>query len=340
MTKDNSYQPSKAELDEPVKIDAAPEELARAVVAVGTGDRVKHLKATHSGDLKIGNSSIPCAVLEDGTRVLTENGITNALLGSRSGYSKRRARASKAEGAPLPLFLAPASLQPFIPNDLADGPLVPLMYRQNSRLVRGYDAAVLPKICDVWLRARDADALQEQQRDKAKKADLLMRGLAQVGIIALVDEATGYQEVRDRQALQAILDKYLLKEHAKWSKRFPDDFYKEIFRLRSWEWRGMKVNRPQVVGHYTNDLVWDRIAPGVRTDLERINPKKETGSRRVKHHQWLTHDVGHPELQKHLVGVIALMKSVQTDHGWDECIRRIQRVYPKVGENLSVLPDE
>jgi hypothetical protein len=51
-------------------------------------------KATHIGILEIGEISIPCAVLKDGTRVPSENGITNALLGSRSGASKRMKRAS------------------------------------------------------------------------------------------------------------------------------------------------------------------------------------------------------------------------------------------------------
>ena len=94
-----------------------------------------------------------------------------------------------------------------------------------------------------------------------------MRGLAMVGIVALVDEATSYQKIRDRKALNRILDKYLLAEHAKWAKRFPDEFYMEIFRLRRWQWQGMKVNRPSVVGKYTNDFVWDRLAPGVREEL-------------------------------------------------------------------------
>ena len=298
------------------------------------------LKVTHTGEIEIGNLKIPCAVLEDGTRVLSENGITNALLGSRSGYSKRRTIASKAKGAPLPLFLAPERLKPFISKELVDGPLTPLNYIQNSRRVTGFVAEVLPGICDVWLQARDAGALQTQQLDKAKKAEIVMRGLAHIGIIALVDEATGYQEIRDRLALRAILDKFLRAEHAKWSKRFPDEFYQEIFRLKGWEWQGMKVNRPSVVGRYTNDLVWDRIAPGIRKELERLNPKKETGSRARRHHQWLTDDIGHPSLQKHLIGVIAIMKSVRIEHGWDEVVRRIQRVYPKVGETPSVLQDE
>ena len=297
----------------------------------------KILKATHVGEIKIGTISIPCAVLENGTRVLSEHGITNAILGSRSGYSKRRTMASKADGAPLPIFLAPERLKQFISSDLVNGPLRPLKYQQNSRMVAGFEAEVLPAVCDVWLQARDAGKLQTQQLEKAKKAETLMRGLAHIGITALVDEATGYQEMRDREALQIILDKYLMAEIAKWAKRFPDEFYKEIFRLRNWTWRGMKVNRPQIVAYYTNDIVWDRLAPGVRDELERLNPKTEQGTRQARHHQWLTKDIGHPALQKHLDGVIVLMNSVvQGKNGWDEFKRRIQRVFPKINTNLDL----
>lgn len=77
--------------------------------------------------------------------------------------------------------------------------------------------------------------LRKQQAHIAAQADILIRGFATVGIIALVDEVTGYQEIRDRAALHKILDQYLEKEHAKRSKRFPDEFYREIFRLRDWE---------------------------------------------------------------------------------------------------------
>ena len=290
-------------------------------------------KVTHTGEIEIGSLNIPCAVLEDGTRVLSENGITNALLGSRSGYSKRRTMTSKAKGAPLPLFLAPERLKPFISKELVSGPLTPITYSQNSRRVTGFDAEVLPGICDVWLKARDAGALQTQQLDKAKKAEILMRGLAHIGITALVDEATGYQEIRDRQALQQILDKYLLAEQAKWAKRFPDDFYRQMFRLRDWPWKGMKVNRPSVVGKYTNDFVWDRLAPGIRDELERLNPKTDAGSRLGRHHQWLTTDVGHPALQKHLSGVMALMRASTR---WDQFTRILQRAYPKINTNLDL----
>ena len=85
-----------------------------------------------------------------------------------------------------------------------------------------------------------------------------------------------------KQALQAILDAYLRKELAAWAKRFPDEFYEQMFRLRGWQWKGMKVNRPQIVGRYTNDLVYERLEPGILNELQTRNPKNQRGERDSK----------------------------------------------------------
>src|SRR2546421_1440471 len=132
---------------------------------------------------------------------------------------------------------------------------------------------------------------------------------------SLVDEATGYQEVRDRLALQEILDKFLRKEFAAWAKRFPDEFYKEMFRLRDWQWQQLKGRRPMLVSFYTRDLVYDRLAPGLVTELELRNPKDETGHRKAKHHQWLTEEVGHPALERHIHAVMGFMRASTR---WDQ----------------------
>ena len=241
----------------------------------------------------------------------------------------------------MPAFLTAKNLNSFIPKELSVTSSQIEFRTVRGHKAFGYAAELLPKACDVFIDADEANVLTAGQKHIAVRARVLVRGLAHVGIKALVDEATGYQEIRDRQALQEMLDKYLLAERAKWAKRFPDEFYKEIFRLRDWHWKGMQVNRPQVVGRYTNDIVWDRLAPGVRKELERLNPKTETGERRSRHHQWLTYDIGHPELQKHLNGVIVLMKSViQAKGGWEEFRRRLQRVFPKINTNLDLPFDE
>lgn len=294
-------------------------------------------EATHRGTLRIGPVEIPCAVLRDGRRVLSENGIANAL-GGRSGSAKRIKTEAAKGGAHVPVFLASKSLLPLLKKDLLDGPLKPILYRSADSNVIGYAAEALPEICNIWLQARQEGTLNPQQADRAQAAEIVMRGLAELGVIALVDEATGYQETRDKAALQAILDKYLQKEFAAWAKTFPDAFYREIFRLRGWSWNAMSVARPGVVGKYTNDVVYQRLAPGILQELQNLNPTLQTGARARKHHQHLTEDIGHPALAQHLHAVIGLMRA---STNWDQFMTMLNRAFPKKGTQLDLLlPDE
>jgi hypothetical protein len=205
-------------------------------------------------------------------------------------------------------------------------------------VARGLEATILPDVCDVWIRAKEASALPKFQEKIAENAYVLMRGFANVGIIALVDEATNFQEIRPRWALQMILDRYLLNDELKWAKRFPDEFYEKMFELKRWQWKGMEVNRPSVVGKYTNDIVYERLAPGVLDELRKRNPPNEKGNRKGKHHQWLTEEVGHPALQRHLYMVIALMRSASN---WGSFYRSLQRALPKLNEQIPLaLPED
>jgi hypothetical protein len=287
-------------------------------------------RATHAGELKLGEISIPCAVLDNGTRVLSEHGITEAMLGSRSGSSKRARRASKGGGgAPVPLFLAPNNLKPFVSLELVDGPLRPIHYSVGSRLYIGFEATILPAVCDVWLKAREANALKRQQLNKARKAEILMRGLAHVGIIALVDEATGFQDTRARDALAKVLEAFVTKELRKWVKTFPVDYFKELCRLRGVTFPAEKFRLPSYFGHLTNDIVYDRLAPGVRAELNRLTPRDEKGHLKNKLFQRLTEDVGHPKLREHLASSIALMRA---SDNWDGFTRILDRALPKYAE--------
>jgi hypothetical protein len=283
-------------------------------------------KATHDGTLTIGDLKIPCYVLDGGTRILSQRGINEALGITHGG-------GVPDGGLRTPRLIRLDALKPFISNDLTAGLLEPIEFAppHGGRSVIGIPATILPDICTAWLKAREAKALKtDRQLDTAQRAEMLTRGLAHVGIIALVDEATGYQDVRDRLALQAILDAYLRKELAAWAKRFPEEFYRQIFRLRDWQWKGMKVNRPQIVAKYANDLVYERLAPGILEELQRRNPKDEKGR---KHHQWLTEDVDHPALAQHLHAVIGFMRASAR---WDQFYRLLQRAFPKKGQNLEL----
>ncbi len=186
------------------------------------------LKATHAGDLKIGDSIIACAVLENGERVLTQDDFLQSI--------GRQARGGGGKGAlasPLPVFLRAKNLEPYVTDEIKEMS-VPVVFRTpKGQRAFGYKAQLLPAVCDVYLRARNDGVLQRQEH-VAAQCEILVRGLATVGIIALVDEATGYQDYRARRALEQILDRFIAKELSKWAKTFPDEFYENMFRLRNW----------------------------------------------------------------------------------------------------------
>ena len=289
-------------------------------------------KATHRGELKIGEISIPCAVLDDGRRVVSEHGITTAL-GSRSGASQRLKKEFEEDGTLVPVFLAPVRLQEFINDDLLEGPLKPITYKDKRRRIIGYAADALPAICDIWLRAREAGRLQKQQFQKAQNAEILMRALAHVGIVALVDEATGYQAERDRDELHKILSVYLSDERLKWAKRFPDEFYRQIYRLKKWKWPN-KGKRTPFVGKITNAIVYEKLPPGVLIELQHRNPTKEgTGRRKWKHHQFLSEDIGQADLRDHLMQLVALMR-ISPD--WPTFERHLKLAFPCHGDQMPL----
>lgn len=293
----------------------------------------KILKAQYSGELQIGDISISCAVLENGERVLVERSVANAL-GARGTGEYWKMKKESIEGMLLPEYISTKYLQNYISDDLKEKLSKPIKYINLSKKVAfGREATILPDVCDVWIKAKEAGALNKSQLKIAEKAYILMRGFANVGIIALVDEATGYQEIRDKLALSQILDKYLLSEFAKWAKRFPDVFYKELFRLNNWQFNPLKTKRPGVIGRYTNNIIYERLAPGVLDELKILNPKDEKGNRKSRHHQWFTEEVGHKKLQEHLNGIIALMKAAPN---WGNFMRLVERVYPKLNHTIPM----
>lgn len=295
----------------------------RAALARWDGPR-----ATHSGTLKIGGAELPAYVLETGERIISTRGVMKAL--------KRTWRGRKYSGTEMPVFLEARNLKPFISEDLVMV-LCPLKFRTEKGLAaEGFRAEVLPAICEIYLRARDDNALTPPQFALAKQCEILTRGLSRVGIIALVDEATGYQDFRARDALAKILEAFVAKELRPWVKTFQPDFYKEMFRLRGIPYTD-SPQRPRYIGHLTNDLVYQRLAPGVLAKLRERNPTGEKGRRRHRHTQWLTDEVGDPKLREHLSAVTALMKA---EDDWDVFKRKIDRVFPAFGRTIPLpLPE-
>lgn len=311
-------------------------QIASSAATARWTEQSKLPKVEFSGSLSLGEMTIPCAVLSDGSRVLSENGITNAILGGRSGASKRKKKAAEEAGALLPLFIAPRQLERFITKELRDGPLKPILYREGASTVVGYDAKILRVVCEVWLAARAAGELQDQQQDKAQRAEVLMRALADIGIISLVDEATGFQRFRARDELQQILSAYIAPELLPWAKRFPDTYYEHLHRVRGWAYEPGHHGRNAYIGKLTNSLIYDQLPNGVLAELRSKNPRNpETRRRKHTHHQLLTAEIGHPHLDKQILVVTTLL-SISDD--WAEFARLFSKKFPPGPGDLFGLP--
>lgn len=286
------------------------------------------VQATHGSPdrpLRIGQIEIPAYVLEDGRRVLAQKGMITALGMSPGGSSHGQDRMVK--------FATQDRLKAFTSDKLKPGTLTPIEFRTpDGRRMLGYEATLLADICDAVLEARKHGALTEKQQHVAAQCEILVRGFARVGIIALVDEATGYQEDRAKNALAKILEAFIAKELRKWVSTFPTDYYKELFRLRGWKFPDLPADqrkRPVLVGKITNDVVYDRLAPGVRQELNRLTPRDDKGRLKHKLFQRLTEEVGHPKLREHLASVTSLMKASDS---WDQFKRMLERALPRYGD--------
>jgi P63C domain len=282
--------------------------------------------------LLIGGWAIPCYVLNDERRVVTFNGIISAL-----GMKKGGQGYSKGRGDRLTRFVTGATLKPFVSNNLLQVIEDPIRFRLRSasgtRNAFGYEATILADICELVLSARAAGALRPQQMHIADRCEILVRAFARVGIIALVDEATGYQRDRAKDALAEILEQFIAKELQPYIRTFPSEFYEEMFRLRALEYPREGAKRPQYFGHLTNDIIYARLAPGVLDELRDVTPKREDGRRQHPFTRWLTQDVGHPKLREHLASVVTIMK-LSTEY--DDFEVKIDRIHPRYDETLAL----
>jgi hypothetical protein len=273
------------------------------------------LKSTHEGKIVIGENELNVAVLENGSRIITQSAVFKAFGRTKRGRAKDEVRVLN-----MPAFVDAKNLQPIISKELMLV-LQPVdYYDKNLKLSTGYNAEVLPLLCKLYLDAREQNILVKQQLPLARASEILLISLSKLGITALIDEATGYQYEREKDELQKILQQYIAEELLPWQKRFPDIFYKELFRLNGWDFtvNGIK-RRPGVIGTWTKKLVYEQLPHGVLVELEKNVPISSSGNKTVRLHQLLTEDIGNPHLTAQINQMVTLFQlSDNMKHMWQQ----------------------
>jgi len=266
----------------------------------------KILVAKYGSDktpLRLGNLEIPCYVLDNGMRVFSGRGIQKAI-----GYDSK-------SGQWMNSFCKMDGVSSYLcagDNSISERLSKPIKFKRNNAggsqsTANGYEVTLLVDICSAIIDANRAGVFDNDVI--VRNADIIIRSVAKVGIIALVDEATGYQYERENDELQKILKAYISEELLPWQKRFPDIFYKELFRLNGWDYtvNGIK-KRPGIIGKWTNTFIYEELPNGVLEELKKKTPKSESGNRTNRYHQLLTTDIGEPNLEKQINKVVTLFQ--------------------------------
>jgi len=85
----------------------------------------------------------------------------------------------------------------------------------------GYEGAVLIEVCDAIIQARNEGALLPSQLFLAAQAEIIIRSAAKIGIMALIDEATGYSDNKRKTEYRELVQQFLLDEVAQWHDEYP-----------------------------------------------------------------------------------------------------------------------
>jgi hypothetical protein len=290
-------------------------------------------KATHQGKMLVGDLVLDCYVLEDGRRVFHKRGMAKAL-GMKSGGGNVFLRAVQRKG-----------LGSEIKRNLLKKIENPIIFRALTQdLAHGYDAEVLVEICRAIIRAQETGALHSMQLDLAAQAKILLTAFAKVGVTALIDEATGFQQVRSPDALRILVQQYITEERRQWEKQFPDEYYDELNRLYGSKFltttgSGAVIqNRPQHFAKFTRSYVYEPLANGVvLEELDRLNPKiGKNGTRKDRFHQHLNEEYGIEKLKRQVGEILTLMK---VSDSVSQFKKFFSRRFKLVGEQLTFLDD-
>jgi hypothetical protein len=247
--------------------------------------------ALFPGKLKMGGAEFAVYVLDNGKRVMAQREVVRVLTGKRE-TGKLHLQAQALKGYIDADEVARQTLQFSIPG--------------TQYLANGFEATLLLDVCDAFLRAREENrrALTPNQIEIAKQAEIITRACAKVGIIALIDEATGYQAFRKKQELQLKLQAFIAEDLQEWALMFPQEFWFELARLEGIHYSPR--SRPLRWGKYIMAFVYDAIDGNgeVGRELRRKNPDPHF---KQNHHQWLK-EFGRSKIHDQVERVTTIMK--------------------------------
>ena len=277
-------------------------------------ERIEMPYSMFRGELEIGDIKMECHVLNDLRRVFTQREVVRFLSAGR-------------KSGDLGIYL---DNNPLINKDEVLAETFSFKIPGTQFEAIAYEATLIVDICGKYIEAKEQGELRTSQYKLAAQSQIFMRSSAKVGIIALIDEATGYQELRAKRALQLKLQAFIADEMQDWAKMFPDDFWFELARIEGV--RYSPRNRPLRWGKYIMMFVYDAIDSDIGKALREKNPDPHF---RKNHHQWLK-EFGKEKVKLQIQSVTTIMKLCKD---MNEFKHKFNKVFSKGPVQIDLFAD-
>lgn len=279
-------------------------------------------EASHQGKLAIGDVELDVYVLADGDgrRLLHKRGMARAMgLKSTGGNAFMKTISRKGLGSKIS-----PELWEKIENPIVFKPL-------NGDPAHGYEAVALIEVCDAIIQAKNDGVLKPRQMFMALQAEIIVRSAAKLGIVALVDEATGYIADKRKTEYRELFNAYIRDELRQWEKEFPDKFFDMVYRLYGLKRKDPKsFKHPGFFGKFIRKYVYAPLANSNGAILEKLEEKNPVvyakGGRRYKFFQFLHDEIGMQPFRAHLWQVVGIGASVDDKHTFE---RAFYRAFPE-----------
>jgi P63C domain len=263
--------------------------------------------------------------------VLSKRGAANALgLKSEGGSALLRTLTRKGIGSEMSHSLREKIENPIVFKYIDTGS--ESAESATGKTVHGYETGTFVEILRLILVSK----LTKTQKFLADRAAAMLISLANTTLDAIVYQESGFWTAIEGQRVSEILDQYLQDHARKWAKTFPDEFWVKLIRVKGYP-SYFALKRPAFVGHWVNDIVYDRLVPGAKKRLNEINPRLPSGRRKNANHQYTTEDHGLPELKGHLIKVMAYMDAAANDN---QFMRMLNRGTPRFGDTYEMPLDD
>lgn len=282
-------------------------------------DPTRKPEAETAGTLTIGDVDLSVYVLDDRRRLIAKRAMATVL------------HLKSAGGNAFMHTMTRPGVRSALSEELRHKLEHPVHFKAlKGDLAHGYEAETLIEVCDALVQARNEGKLMPSQMFLARQAEIVIRSAAKVGIVALIDEATGYKD-KVKDEYRQLFERFIRDEFRQWEKEFPDKFFEMIYRLYGLKRQKIDSSRhPQFFGKFIRKYVYHPLANSKGALLERLDEKNPHvyvgGGRRFKLFQFLSDEIGLPAFRQHLWQTVGILQVSSTKQGFE---RNFYRAFPE-----------